>query len=691
LRRDNVELADGITREDLNLFLQEAEEQIQLLDRNILKMEKEANDNNLLQEIFRAAHTIKGSSAMIGHTMMAQLAHAMESVLDQLRKKTMTVTADVIDALLNSLDLLRSLKEDLISFDDRPVDINTVIAQLSGLNTENNNSVAPAGNGKTEKEFINNEFDCNINLESIQSSGGNVQHIKITLQKETEWASVRCFQIIQELSQTGEIIASVPSLKDIEEEKAGHLIQLLLNSTYQENDIKKAIISVPDIEDIEISPYVNKNAAPVKKETSEKNDTAPSRKEDSKLNQTVRVDVNRLDLLMEQIGELVINRNRIGQISKILEEKYRGDELVHDLGKTSSQVGKIVSVLQQDIMKIRMLPIEIVFNAFPRMIRDLARKANKNVEFIMEGQDTEVDRSVIEHLRDPLVHLLRNAVDHGVELQEERRAAGKPDIATIKLSAYHEQDHIKIVIEDDGKGLNPENIKNSAVKKGFISADMAAKLTEAEAINLIFTSGVSTARKTTEISGRGVGMDIVKTNIESINGSILVDSQPGKGTKFTLVLPLTLAIIPALLVSLNHSMCAIPLINIVETAQLKNENIQTIRGQEVIILRGNVLPLIRLNDIFGWAKEDDERTETKYIVVVKSDEAILGLVVNSLIEEQEIVVKSLGTFLGEVKGITGASIMGDGQVVLILDTTSIIKDNLTNPYKKAMETACLTV
>jgi two-component system chemotaxis sensor kinase CheA len=389
---------------------------------------------------------------------------------------------------------------------------------------------------------------------------------------------------------------------------------------------------------------------------------------------------------MEQIGELVINRNRIDQLSRRLEEKYRGSDLVLDLGKTSSQVGKIVTGLQQDIMKIRMLPIEIVFNAFPRMIRDMARKANKKIDFIVEGQDTEVDRSVIEHLRDPLVHLLRNAVDHGIEPPEQRISSGKPETATVRLSACHEQDHIKIIIEDDGKGIDPEIIKESAVNKGLITAETAAKLSTAETINLIFSSGFSTAKKTTEISGRGVGMDIVKTNIENINGSVLVDSQVGKGTRFTLILPLTLAIIPSLLISINRTTCAIPLINIEETAKLEPGAISTVRGKEVTMLRGSVLPLLRLDKSFGWnLNEEENAPDAKYIVIVRTDEIQVGIIVDELIEEQEIVMKSLGTIFSEADGITGASILGDGTVVLILDVASLIKASIIQSQIKIKE------
>jgi two-component system chemotaxis sensor kinase CheA len=678
-----VKLADGITQDDLKLFLQEADEQIQLLDEDILKLEREDVNEELLQGIFRAAHTIKGSSAMIGHHKMSELAHGIENVLDKLRKKTLVVTPEIIDVLLASLDILRTLRDVLTSPEENEPDISATVNQLEKIL-----DVAPESQERKQTKrtvkSINTELGEKLKL--AISEKNNIFEIKIYLEKDTAWASVRCFQVLQELSQMGEIIISIPSQEDIEEAKVDTNMEMLFASVADEKAIKEMLKTIPEIENIEIHPRTLNDIEIAAAKGAENTNSSATRKDDFKLAQTVRVDIVRLDVLMEQIGELVINRNRIDQLSRRLEERYRGDDLVLDLGKTSSQVGKIVTALQQDIMKIRMLPIEIVFNAFPRMIRDMARKANKKIDFIVEGQDTEVDRSVIEHLRDPLVHLLRNAVDHGIEPPEQRTASGKPETATVRLSACHEQDHIKIMVEDDGKGIDPDTIKESAVKKGLITAETAAKLNTAESINLIFSSGLSTAKKTTEISGRGVGMDIVKTNIEDINGSVLVDSQVGKGTRFTLILPLTLAIIPSLLISINRTTCAIPLINIEETVKLEPDAINTVRGKEVTMLRGNVLPLLRLDHSFGWNTNGEvNKSGSKYIVVVRTDELRVGLVVDELIEEQEIVMKSIGSIFSEVEGITGASILGDGTVVLILDIASLIKASIAQSQRRIKE------
>jgi len=446
----------------------------------------------------------------------------------------------------------------------------------------------------------------------------------------------------------------------------------LIFATQSSGDmIKKALSLLPDIENTEITQYtLEENSTQTEDQTTQENKNIQKKVKSS---QTVRIDVNHLDSLMEQIGELVVNRNRINQLSRMLESKYRGDEVIDDLGKTTVQAGKIVNTLQQDVMKIRMLPIEIVFNGFPRLVRDLARKANKEIEFVIEGQETEVDRSVIEHIKDPLVHLLRNAVDHGIESAAKRKAAGKPETGTIKLSAFHEQNQIVITIQDDGKGLDPNAIKNSAVKKGFITADEADHLSEGDAIDLMFLPGLSTAEKTTEVSGRGVGMDVVKTNINSLNGSVTVTSKPMQGTTFTLKLPLTLAIVPSLLISVGEMLYAIPLANIVETTKLVTEDIKTIKGELVINIRDTILPVIYLSKAFGWPRNTETNDRTKFVVIVKSGEMQMGFIVDRLIEQQEIVIKSLGNFFGGINGVAGASILGDGRVALIIDIANIIQ------------------
>jgi len=706
-----VELADGITQQDITLFLTEADEQLQLLDEDIVRLEREADNNTLLQEIFRASHTIKGSSAMIGHQRMSHLAHGMENVLDKVRKGTLAVSAQVVDALLVSLDALRVLREELVTGEENKLDINVMLNDLEAA--MNTTAVGPTAVGpspdskaaaadKSQCRKISLNEEAKGKLAEAVSKGEHPYLVKVTVSNDSGWASVRCYQIIQELSKTGTIINSLPSAAEIEAGNAGPDMELTVTSTDDETTLKKALEPVPEIIKLAISSYDEEPAsaaiekpsagtAAVQKEEpisrKEEGDAKNSgaKKEDNGVKQTIRVDVSRLDTLMEQIGELVINRNHIGQIGKTLAERYQDDELVQRLSESLSETGKIVNILQQDIMTIRMLPIELVFSTMPRMVRDLARKLNKKINFIVEGQETEVDRSVIEHLHDPLIHLLRNSVDHGIESPEERLAAGKAEAGTIRLSAFHEQDHIVITVTDDGKGIDPNAVKAASVTKGVISQEIASRLSEAELMNLIMASGVSTARKVTEVSGRGVGLDIVKKNIEFLNGSVNVDSELGKGSKFTLKLPLTLAIIASLMVSVEKTMYAIPLVNIVEAIKLDRENIKTVLGKEVTLYRGNVLPLIRLSSIFKMEAKTTAAGDTTHIVIVKASNQQLGIIVDTLIGQQEIVVKALDQYIGGVNGISGASILGDGQVVLILDINSLINTNLNETQNTEME------
>lgn len=663
-----MELANGISQEDLKLFLQEADEQLQLLDEDIVRLEKEADNPELMQEIFRAAHTLKGSSAMVGHQRLSELAHAMENVLDGIRKKSLAVSPQVIDALLHGLDVMRVLREEMVSPDMAPTDIEDAVAEL---NAAMGGEAKSSSSGNNQGVGIALDSAAKAKVENARKESKPVYAIKIQFERKSDWASVRCFQIIQALSQIAEIIATLPTQEEIEKGNAGVMFELLVASDKKEKLIREALSSVAEIQSIEIGIYKAEEAAPAAKTA--KAETAVAKKEEIKLGQTVRVDVGRLDTLMEQVGELVIHRNQISQISRTLGEKYRDDEMIMSLSNNVSQLAKIIITLQQDVMSIRLLPIDIVFNTLPRVVRDIARKMNKKVSFIIEGEETEVDRSVIEHLHDPLLHLLRNAVDHGIESPEQRIAAGKPEVGTVKLSAYHEHDNIVIKLTDDGRGIDPAILRETAVKKGILSAAAAVKLTNAEAINLMFASGFSTAKNVTEVSGRGVGLDVVKTNIEVLSGSVRAESVVGQGTTFTLTLPLTLAIIPALLVGIGQAVCAVPLSTIVETSKLDTRTIKTIHGKKVTLFRGNVLPLLQLDEVFGWENKATNQSEELYVVIVKYSGTQVGITVDSLLEQQELVVKSLDQFAGGSNGITGASILGDGKVVLILDVASLIR------------------
>jgi two-component system chemotaxis sensor kinase CheA len=677
-----MELAHDITSEDLQVFLQEADEHLQLLDEDFVRLEREKENPELLQEIFRVAHTLKGSAAMLGHQRMADLAHSMENVLDKVRKGDLPVTTQVVDALLHSLDSLTLLKEELISTDAAFTDIAATIAQLEIA--EKVSIVESEVNARGIQDSAANGESIVLTPEAVQSLtlqldvGFSAYQIHARLKEDTAWAAVRCFQILETLSDNGTIIASAPTQEDVEAEHVGLELRAIVVSRSEGQVFRNAIEQVDEIAGVDVQPYELSESASVEAHMQVPDDeptplmeTLPTPRAQSP--QTVRIDVERLDDLMNLIGELVIDRTRIVQIGKMLETRYRDDELVQALGKTSSHIEKVVDELQESTMKVRMLPIGTVFSGFPRMMRDLAQKVYKKVDFVIEGQDTEIDRTVIDRIRDPLVHLLRNSVDHGLETPEERRQAGKPETGTVRLSAIHEQGHIVITVEDDGRGIDARKVRESAVSKGMLSSEAASRLSDSEALNLIFLPGASTAAKTTDISGRGVGMDIVKSNIEAINGFVNVKTKVGEGTRFTLRLPLTLATLQALLVSLNDTAYAIPLVYVLEAVAIRSEEISTVERNEVIRLRGKVIPLIRLRTILGIDEgAEGDRNGQTWVVVVKFGERLVGIGVDALIELQEIVVRSLGRYIGNVKGVAGASILGDGKIVLILDISTLM-------------------
>ena len=589
-----MELAADITTEDLEVFLQEADENLVALDESIVQLERDPDNPQLLQEIFRIAHTFKGSSAMFGYRQMTDLAHAMESLFDLVRQGGIAVSTPVIDALLHSLDVLRVLRDDLANSEDSKVEIEPVVQELETVIAEASGS-APARRA-TAAPSLTLDKTALQTLQTAQITGQSIFRVKVSLDPESTWASVRCFQVLQGLSLLGEIITSRPSAAEIEAQEVGAEIQVILVTDHDSSALMAPLKTIEDVVNVEVDPYTPEQVEASKDLAAE----GPSRKTSAQ-SQTVRIDVERLDHLMNTIGELVIDRTRILQIGKMLETRYKEDELVQALGETSAHVVKVVDELQEEIMKARMLPIGTVLNGFPRMVRDLSLKMNKKVDFIVDGQDTEIDRTVIERIRDPLVHLLRNSIDHGIETPEERIAAGKPEAGTLKLTAFQEHSYIVIVVEDDGRGIDPEKVRQSAVSKGIISAEAAARLSDSESVELIFAPGTTTTEQTTDISGRGVGMDIVKTNIESINGFVELDNKIGRGCKMTVKLPLTLATIQALLFSVDNTVYAAPLVYVLEAVNLEPGDVQTIEGNEVIRLRGTVVPLLRVSQAFNLA------------------------------------------------------------------------------------------
>lgn len=719
-----MELASDITPEDLKVFLEEADEQLQLLDDSILKLEQQGEDPDLLQEIFRAAHTLKGSSGMLGYGHMAEVGHAMESVLDLVRKGSLPITTEVIDALLQGLDVLRLLKEALVDAETPEPDIRPAVIRLEAVvdpgagvsespphkKKKRSRKTAPAAapDGATLDAAAVDRL--HTGLSALKSAF----RVKLTVHEEATFPAARLFQVISEVTELSEILGSSQSIDQILEGTTNDPdLELILLTGVSADRIAEAIGTVAEIMHVEITPYRHGEGEPA--EAAQAPQSTPKAAQSPALvdgtvavadqpppnrpptqnqpgvragadatppaagalksgsSQTVRIDVERLDSLMNLIGELVIDRTRIAEISRSLEASHRDDRDITSLAQTSSHIIKVVDQLQEEIMKIRMLPIGTVFNAFPRMMRDLAHKMNKQVEFVVEGQDTEIDRTVIERIRDPLVHLLRNSIDHGVESPEERAASGKAATARIRLNAYQEQGHIFITVEDDGRGIDANKVRDSAVKKGLITTEAADRLNEADALDLIFLAGNSTSANTTEISGRGVGMDIVKTNIEAIHGFVSVETKVGAGTTIRLRLPLTLATLQAVLVTLGPSHFAIPVVYVRELVRLNQAKVNTVGGQKVMRLRDRIIPLLHASAVFS-AAATPERNDgaAACVVVMRAGDRLVGLVVDSVLSQQDFTVKSLSKYVGDVKSISGASILADGRVVLIVDVPSMV-------------------
>lgn len=708
----------------LGIFLDEAEEQIQILDESLVLMENDPDNMDLLNKIFRAAHTLKGSSASMGFEKMAQLTHAMESVLDRLRHKELVVTTEIVNILLEALDTLKLLKEEIAGGEDQQVEVEDIIKRLKETAQGKITPEKPKQEEKTafpqeEKTAVPQEEqagapqepepeklpppeldDVEENLVSVAySKGYNVWHILVKLASDCMMKGPRAYIVFNSLKDMGEVIKTIPATEEIEEEKFDDSFQLVFISKEGAYNIVNTIKSISEIENVLIQP-VQLKAQPQAKKKEQKEEQpeqkpalqdglkelvaktkAKSNGAAPKVNQTVRVDVQRLENLMNLVGELVIDRTRLLDVGQSLRNELGSQELVETLEEVSAHIGRITSDLQEEIMKARMFPIEQVFNRFPRMVRDLAQKAGKEVDFIVEGRETELDRTVIEEIGDPLIHLLRNAIDHGIEPPEERVALGKPPQGTVRLRAFHQENQIVITVEDDGKGMDPEKLRQKAVEKGILSAEAAARLSDREAFNLIFMPGFSTAKTISDVSGRGVGMDIVRNHIEKINGVIEIETAVGKGTRFTIKLPLTLAINRSLLVYLDERVFAFPLSSVVEIIYVERQKLKRIGSQEAALVRGEVLPLVKLREVLG--EEEKELPEKFPVVVCALSEKRVGFVVDALLGEQEIVIKSLGEYLGQIPGLAGATILGDGRVALILDVRGLIGQTGVENYAYA--------
>ena len=671
----------------MGMFLEESREHLQALNSCLLDLENDPGNLTVLDEIFRSAHTIKGMSATMGFTTIAELTHEMENVLDFLRKGTLQANDDITDILFKCVDTLEQLVENVSSNSDTTIEIKPLISKLTAIAKGEPVSVSEQHQAKVSQETETNLAEA-VNLDDMEinvvkaarKQGLECYEVHINLRIGCLLKSARAYMVMNALEELGEVIKSVPAVEELEKENFDNAFQVTILTSVDAENIEAAVLNISEIEKADIIPVIipeitEKSAAVVdnqadnpiisnldKKASVEKKEKPVATEHNDKKikgGQSVRVDIDKLDSLLNLVGELVINKTRLEQIG-----------LTHrlvDLVETIEQMDRVTTDLQTVVMKVRMVPVGQVFNRFPRMVRDLSRELNKEINLIVQGEETELDRTVIDEIGDPLVHLLRNSIDHGVEHPDERQAKGKNPVGEVRLIARHEGNNVIIMVEDDGKGINADVIKQKAVERGMITQAEADKLDAAEAVRLVFLPGFSTAETVTDVSGRGVGMDAVKTKIESLGGMVDVETKINVGSKFKIRLPLTLAIIQALLVNVCEEIYAIPLGSIDSTINITPQDIKTIQNQEVILLRGQIIPIVRLAKVLNASDSSQDSQEELFVVIVHIGENRAGIIVDALIGQQEIVIKSMGKLLAGIKVIAGATILGNGQVALILD------------------------
>ena len=632
-------------QEILQDFLVESFELVEKLDEDLVELENTPEDLELLNGIFRVAHTVKGASSFLNFDVLTHLTHHMEDVLNKARHGDLIITPDIMDVVLESIDLMKALLNTIRDTSaDAGIDVSACVARLDKISGGDGEvaAVESLATPVEEEPAVEEELD----FDSMSDEDVEAEIERLLNQRQDEDKAKRAAKIA-----SGEKVPEAPPAPSEEEQK-------------QKETSSSATPPPPPppapVKPVPVPPSSDAKAA------------APAKKAPAIVEQTIRVDVKRLDHLMNLIGELVLAKNRLIKINDDVEERYEGEEFLEELNQVVSIVSLVTTDLQIAVMKTRMLPIGKVFNKFPRMIRDLTRELNKKIELEISGEETELDKSIVEEIGDPLVHIIRNSCDHGVEMPDIRVAAGKNETGTIKLKAYNEGNAIVIQIDDDGKGLDIEMLKNKSLEKGIITEKESDTMSDKEAFALIFKPGFSTAAAVTNVSGRGVGMDVVKTNIEKLNGIIDIDSELGNGTSIKLKIPLTLAIIQALLVGVQEEYYAIPLASVLETVRISQDEIYTVENRSVMRLREEVLSLVHIGDIFEVDRILDAN-EYAYVVVLGLGAQKIGLIVDSLVGQEEIVIKSLGDYLKGIEGIAGATIRGDGGVTLIVDVVALMQ------------------
>lgn len=685
------------TNQYLEMFLDESREHLQTCNEYLLELEKNPEDLTIVNEIFRSAHTLKGMSATMGYEDIADLTHIMENVLDAIRNEKLKVTASMLDVVFEAVSHLDEMVMDIEAGGDGKKDVTAVVAKLNRIEKgepidgEVETSATTEAVVSESSSLQYDDFELTVIEQSLDQEF-NVFEVAVALNEDCLLKAARVFMVFEILENSGDVIKSSPSVEKLEEEAFDREFTavIITNDTAEAMQAKVSKVSEVakvDVTSVDVANLKNGQqeqqeqqqqqaeqvvavaqevTKPVAKPAEKKAAPQQSKARQAQAhaaNRTIRVNIERLDILMNLFEELMIDRGRLQSISTDL----RNPELT----ETVERIARVSGDLQSIILKMRMVPVETVFNRFPTMVRQLVRDLNKKVKLEIIGAETELDRTVIDEIGDPLVHLIRNALDHGVEMPEERIAKGKPAEGTVKLSAYHSGNHVFIELEDDGAGINRERVLKKAISSGIVAEEEADSLTDKQVAELILASGFSTAEVISDVSGRGVGLDVVRTTIESLGGHISIESKEGEGSLFQVQLPLTLSIISVMLVELKEEVYAVPLSSIIETAIIHKDDIMNAHSQRVIDFRGNVIPLVDLKEIFGL--DQNEEDEYQSVVIVRKGDKLAGLVVDSFIGQQEIVLKGLGNYLTSVFAISGATILGDGKVALIVDCNELIK------------------
>ncbi|MEH7344863.1 chemotaxis protein CheA [Bacillus sp. JJ1532] len=679
----------------LEVFIEESKEHLQACNEQLLELEKNPENISIVNEIFRSAHTLKGMSATMGYEDLAKLTHQMENVLDAIRNHKLTFNPEILDVIFLAVDDLEAMVQSIAEGGDGKRDVAEVVEKL--LMIEKGESVtqiaksevaAAVAEHKPTVKSVYDEFELTV-MQQSKEQGFETFEVTVSLREDCLLKAARVFMVFEILEKIGEVIKANPSVEQLEEEQFDQEFTVTIVSKEVKEDIHKKVMKVSEVERVDVhilsleairqseldAPELIKSNEPIFEEKETAENSVAKQQEEKKVgassssaknssSKTIRVNIERLDILMNLFEELVIDRGRLEQISRDLNNQ--------ELHETVEHMTRISGDLQNIILNMRMVPVETVFNRFPRMVRQLARDLDKKINLEIIGAETELDRTVIDEIGDPLVHLIRNALDHGVETPEIRKANGKNEEGTVILKAYHSGNHVFIEIEDDGAGINRDKVLAKAIKNGIVTGQAAVTMTDKQVFELILASGFSTAEKISDVSGRGVGLDVVKSTIESLGGTISIDSTLGKGSIFSIQLPLTLSIISVMLTEIQKEKFAIPLSSIIETAIVKKSDILNAHNQRVIDFRGKVVPLLFLKEIFEVPVFEEE-DEFYSVVIVRKGDKMAGLVVDSFIGQQEVVLKSLGNYLTNVFAISGATILGDGQVALIVDCNSLIK------------------